>query len=68
MKFKAHNTFIYALAILQDDSIATGSADNSIKIWNSKTGEMLKNLDGHKFPVRCLLVLPDGNLASCGEV
>jgi len=28
---------------------------------------MLKNLDGHKSPVRCLLVLPDGNLASCAE-
>lgn len=44
------------------------SADNTIKIWNSKNGDLIKKLVGHKFPVRGLQVLADGNLASCAEV
>jgi len=41
---------------MPDGNIATGSSDNSIKIWSPK-GELRKTLIGHKFPVRGLMVL-----------
>jgi WD40 repeat protein len=55
------------MAILVDGMVATGSSDNSIKIWNPKNGDLMKTLEGHRFPVRGLQVLANGNLASCGE-
>jgi WD40 repeat protein len=54
LNFKAHDNWIYSTCCLADNTIATGSADYSIKLWNPKTGELVKTLIGHKFPVRGL--------------
>ena len=34
--------------------IASGSADYTVKIWNSSTGECLNTLEGHSGRVRCV--------------
>ena len=44
--------------------LASGSADNTIRIWNSTTGKLLKTLRGHTRWVTSLAVLQDGTLAS----
>lgn len=36
--FQAHSSFIYCCCTLLDNNIATGSADNTIKIWNPVNG------------------------------
>jgi WD40 repeat protein len=44
--------------------MASGSCDNTIKIWNTKTGQLIKTLEGHKDTVYCLLLLPNGQITS----
>ena len=44
------------------------SGNSGINIWDSKTGILLGNHDGHKALVRCFSFSPDGTLmASCGD-
>jgi len=38
---------VRALARINDNIFASGSWDNSIKIWNKKTGLCEKTLNGH---------------------
>ena len=32
------------------DVLVTGSEDNSAKVWNVKTGELVRSLEGHRPP------------------
>jgi RNA polymerase sigma factor (sigma-70 family) len=41
-------------------TLASGSADGSIKLWNSKTGALLRALTGHTWTVEDLCFSPDG--------
>jgi WD40 repeat protein len=42
-----HTSNVLGLIQLSDDELASCSVDRSIKIWNFKTGRLLKNLTGH---------------------
>lgn len=44
--------------------MASGCADNTIKIWNIDTGSLIRTLLGHTGYVESLAVLPNGFLAS----
>ena len=57
---------IYALAILSNDLIASGSGDTTIKVWNSTTFQLVATLKGHTNYVFSLAVLLNGNLVSGG--
>ena len=50
--------------MLQDGSLASGSGDRTIRIWDIKTDQTTKTLTGHTNSVRSLTVLKDGSLAS----
>jgi len=62
--FGGHTSSIFSLAVLSDRSLISGSSDKTIKIWNIKTGECIKTLEGINNRVRSLAVLHDGTLAS----
>ena len=47
-----------------NNKLASGSADNSIKIWNIDSGECIKTLIGHSGAVLSLQVLAKNKLAS----
>ena len=53
-----------ALAVLPDGRLASGSSDNTIKLWDPATGSCAATLEGHSSTVNALAVLPDGRLAS----
>ena len=53
-----------ALVVLSDDRLASGSIDETIRIWNATTGECEATLTGHEGPVTALVVLSDDRLAS----
>ncbi len=53
-----------SLVVLPDGSLASGSADNTTRIWDTKSGETIKILTGHTAGVCSLVFLPDGLLAS----
>lgn len=56
---------ITALCVVSDESIACGdSSDNTIKIWNTSTGELINVLIGHSQSVSALYLLPNGCLIS----
>jgi len=59
-----HTDFVRALSVLPDGSLASGSEDKTIKIWDVRNGQTIKTLTGHTSYVYALSVLSDGSLAS----
>jgi WD40 repeat protein len=63
-KLVGHSHYVYSLALLPDGTLASGSWDKTIKIWNPSTGDCLRTLAGHAYHVYSLAFLPNGTLAS----
>lgn len=51
--FKGHSNGVMCLQF-EDNIMATGSYDATIKIWDTDTGEELRTLKGHRAGIRCL--------------
>jgi WD40 repeat protein/tetratricopeptide (TPR) repeat protein len=48
--------------------LATGSSDNSVRLWDSRTGEQVLVLRGHTKHITAMSYSPDGSrLATCSE-
>ena len=50
-----HTFGVYSLVKLNYNKIASGSSDNSIKLWDLIKGICLKTLNGHSNYVQCIL-------------
>ena len=63
---EGHINGVTCLAVLGDGvSLASGSGDKTVRLWNTKTGACTRVLEGHTRAVICLAVLDDGvSLAS----
>jgi len=61
-----HQNLVYSVAFSPDeDIIASGSDDKTIKLWQLKDGQEICTLKGHKNSVYCVTFSPDGkNIAS----
>ena len=60
-----HTGFIFSLAALDGDRLASGSRDNSVIIWNLADNTQLAKLEGHTgLGVTCLAAIDGGRLAS----
>ncbi|HYH66619.1 MAG TPA: hypothetical protein VD866_18130, partial [Urbifossiella sp.] len=46
--------------------LATGSHDETVKIWEAKTGKMLVSLQGHTGAVTAVAFSPDGTRLATG--
>ena len=53
---------VYSLTVLQNGHLVSGSDDNTIKIWDTTTAELIQTLTGHANYVKSLTVLQNGNL------
>ena len=51
--FRGHTNGVMCLQF-EDNILATGSYDATIKIWDMETGEELRTLRGHESGIRCL--------------
>ena len=56
-----------SLVVLDDGSLASGSEDKKINIWNTNTGELIRTLTGHRNEILALTTLTDGTLVSGSE-
>ena len=63
MVLKGHANDVTCLAVLRDGSLASGSCDETIKLWN-KDGDCLKTLNGRAGPLLSLGISPEGSLVS----
>jgi len=59
-----HTDYVLSLTVFQDGRVASGSKDNTIRIWNIENGQTTNVLTGHNGQIGALTVLPDGRLAS----
>ena len=67
--FTGHDDLVLCVAISPDgETVASGGWDNTIWIWEFKTGKKLRALKGHKGSILKLAFSPDGKwLASSSE-
>ena len=49
MKLNEHNGPVYALAMLNNGDLVSGSMDNTVKTWNMNNGIVKETLIGHSF-------------------
>ena len=62
-RLKGHDGTVFTVAFSPDDKlIASGSADNSAKIWDVATGTVKQTLRGHSLYVSSVQFSPDGRL------
>lgn len=60
-----HTFTVNSLVVVGDNKLASGSADGSIRIWESSNGTTIKILNSYlSSDIFCLKMLPNGNLAS----
>ncbi len=65
---KHHNDSISSVAFSPDGkTLASGSFDNTIKLWNIKTGKVNNTLQGHSNFVNSVAFSPDGKILTSGS-
>jgi len=70
--FKGHTEPVYSVAFTPDGKfLATGSFDNTIKLWEVGSGKEFKTYggpQGHQKMVMCVAVSPDGQFLASGSI
>ncbi len=58
-----HGGAVYAVAISSDGStVVSGSADQTVRVWDAETGQQRFQMNGHVGAVHSLAISPDGAL------
>ena len=61
-----HTAQVQSIALLgQDGTFVSAGSDKQILVWREL--KVAQRLEGHTQPVRCVKVLPDQSLLSCGN-
>jgi WD40 repeat protein/tRNA A-37 threonylcarbamoyl transferase component Bud32 len=69
---KGHGSMVHAIAISPDGQlVASGSNDNTVKLWQIATGKLVRTLggwfSGHSSMVNAIAFSPDGDLLATGS-
>ncbi|CAD8167197.1 unnamed protein product [Paramecium pentaurelia] len=67
-KLDGHSSSVRSACISPDgNTLASGSNDKSIRLWDVKTGQQQAKLDGHENWVASVCFSPDGNTLASGS-
>ncbi|MBW4522204.1 MAG: TIR domain-containing protein [Scytolyngbya sp. HA4215-MV1] len=65
---KGHQDWVGSLSYSPNGkTIASGSSDKTIKLWDAATGKLLHTLEGHQNPVWSVSYSPDGKTIASGS-
>ena len=65
---KGHSNWVDSVAYSPDgQTVASGSNDKTIKLWNVKTGKLLQTFEGHSKWVNSVAYSPDGQTLASGS-
>ena len=65
---EGHTSSVYSVAFSSDGkTVASGSKDKTIKIWDSSTGKLIRTLTGHSQPVNSVAFSSDGKTVASGS-
>jgi WD40 repeat protein len=65
---KGHSDWVLSVAFSPDgETVASGSFDQTIRLWHRASGECLKVLRGHKNWIHSVAFSPDGQLLASGS-
>ena len=63
-----HTDWVSSVAFSPDgNTIASGSLDNTIRLWNARTGKQQQTLKGHRHWVDSVAFGPDGRILASGS-
>ena len=67
-RLNGHSGMVTSLALSPDgNTLLSGSTDQTLRLWDWRTGNLLRTLTGHKEPIHCAVFSPDGaRIASAG--
>jgi WD40 repeat protein len=65
--FEDHGDRVIAVATLHGERMVTGSYDGLLRLWDLKTGVILKKMEGHRSRVRALAASRDGQWIASGD-
>jgi WD40 repeat protein len=67
-RLEGHQDHVYSVSFSPDGKIlASGSRDNTIKLWNIATGKEISTLYGHQKPVDSVSFSPNGKTLASGS-
>ena len=61
---EGHTHFVAAVVNISDDIVVSGSDDDTLRVWNIKTGKCLKVLEGHTESVYAVTKMSDDIIVS----
>ncbi|MGF2038742.1 MAG: ribosome assembly protein 4 [Nostoc sp. CmiVER01] len=65
---EGHSSRVFSVGFSPDGkTLASGSLDNTIKLWDVSTGKAIKTLTGHSSPVYSVGFSPDGKTLASGS-
>ncbi len=63
-----HSSLILAIDFSPDGTLlASGSNDNTVKIWDAASRELIRTIEAHTAPVRGVAFSPDGKTLATGD-
>ncbi|HAX80599.1 MAG TPA: hypothetical protein DCY88_33375 [Cyanobacteria bacterium UBA11372] len=67
LTLSGHSSWVTSVAISPNgQTVASGSLDDKIKVWNLQTGELLQTLSGHSKAVNTVAISPNGQILVSG--